>query len=160
MYLGDDSLEMEMKNRDPRMRQTIDNKSIPYKIADNGTFQYNQYPRISFLCPTGYLQIKGHSPLSNEYLLNLGINDAFIFRYSEVLLNYVEATAELGGITQNDLDKSINLLRDRVGMPHLTVAVGFTDPNAPNYGYALSSLLVEIRRERRVEVGRRRVQVG
>jgi len=152
LYLGDDSLEMEMKNRDLRIRQTIDNKSIPYKIAADGTFQYNRYPRISFLCPTGYLQIKGHSPLAGEYLYSLGINDAFIFRYAEVLLNYAEATAELGGITQADLDKSINLLRDRVGLPHLTLSVGFTDPNWPNYGYVLSPLLQEIRRERRVEL--------
>lgn len=152
LYLGDDSLEMEMKNRDPRIRQTIDNKSIPFTISDNGTFQYNQYPMINFLCPSGYLQIKYHSPLASEYNYGQGINDAFIFRYAEVLLNYAEATAELGGITQTDLDKSINLLRDRVGLPHLTLSVGFTDPNWPNYGYALSSLLQEIRRERRVEL--------
>ena len=30
-----------------------------------------------------------------------------------------ETTAELGGITQSDLDISVNLLRDRVNMPHI-----------------------------------------
>lgn len=152
LYLGDDSLEMEMRNRDPRMIQTIDNKSIPYKIAADGTTLYNKYPRVNYICPTGYLQIKGHSPLAIENNYNLGINDAFIFRYAEVLLNYAEATAELGGITQADLDKSINKLRDRVGVTHLTLSVGFTDQNWPDYGYDLPALLQEIRRERRVEL--------
>jgi len=152
LYLGDDSLEMEMTNRDPRLRQTIDNKSMPYKIGDDGSALYNQYPRVNTLCPTGYLQIKGHSPLASEYNLGLGINDAFIFRYAEVLLNYAEAVSELGELTQNDLDNSVNLLRDRVGLPHLTLSVGFTDPNWADYGYDLSPLLREIRRERRVEL--------
>jgi len=153
LYLGDDSLEMEMTNRDLRFRQTIDNKSFPYKITNEGPI-YNKYPRVNILCPTGYLQIKGHSPLGSEYEYGLGINDRFIFRYAEVLLNYAEATAELelGGITQDDLDESINLLRERVGLPKLTVPIGFSDPNWPDYGYDLSPLLHEIRRERRVEL--------
>ena len=37
-------------------------------------------------------------------------------------------------------------------MPHLKVNVGFTDPNWPDYGYELSPLLYEIRRERAVEL--------
>ena len=63
-------------------------------------------------------------------------------------MNYAEACAELGTITQNDLDKSINLLRDRVNMPHLLTSVE-ADP-ANNMG--VSNLLWEVRRERRVEM--------
>ncbi len=75
--------------------------------------------------------------------------DAPIFRFGEVLLNYAEAKAELGTITQEDLDKSINLLRDRAGVAHLTVDVGFSaDDRDPE----VDALLWEIRRERRVEL--------
>ena len=62
-----------------------------------------------------------------------------------------EAKAELGTITQADLTKTINVLLDRAGMPQLTMVVGFTDPNWPAWGYSLSPLLQEIRRERRIE---------
>ena len=75
--------------------------------------------------------------------------DAPIFRLGEVLLNYAEAKAELGTITQEDLDKSINLLRDRAGVAHLTVDVGF---NADDRDPDVDPLLWEIRRERRVEL--------
>lgn len=72
-----------------------------------------------------------------------------MFRYAEVLLNYAEAKAEQGECTQEVLNKTINVLRDRVNMPHLT-----ENPEMdPKYaGYGLSSLLIEIRRERRVEL--------
>ena len=59
-------------------------------------------------------------------------------------------------INNENLDESrmifYNELRDRVEMPHLKVNVGFTDPNWPDYGYELSPLLYEIRRERAVEL--------
>ncbi len=48
--------------------------------------------------------------------------------------------------------KTINKLRDRVGMKHLTTDVGFTDPNWPKWEVPISPLLNEIRRERRVEL--------
>ncbi len=75
--------------------------------------------------------------------------DAPIIRYGEVLLNFAEAKAELGTITQGDIDNSINLLRDRAGVAHLTVDVGFSaDDRDPD----VAPLLWEIRRERRVEL--------
>ncbi|MCF6240351.1 MAG: RagB/SusD family nutrient uptake outer membrane protein [Bacteroidales bacterium] len=75
--------------------------------------------------------------------------DAPIFRYGEVLLNYAEAAFELGTISQGDLDQTINLLRDRAGVDHLTMAVGF---NADDRDPTVDPLLWEIRRERRVEL--------
>ncbi|MBO4723372.1 MAG: RagB/SusD family nutrient uptake outer membrane protein [Muribaculaceae bacterium] len=79
---------------------------------------------------------------------NGNYSDAPIFWYAEILLNYAEACAELGSCTQGDLDNSINKLRDRVGMPHLTTSVA-ADP-ANNMG--VSNLIWEVRRERRVEM--------
>ena len=75
--------------------------------------------------------------------------DAPIFRLGEVLLNYAEAKAELGTITQDDLDKSINLLRARAGVAPLSVNVGFSaDDRDPD----VDPLMWEIRRERRIEL--------
>jgi hypothetical protein len=47
---------------------------------------------------------------------------------------------------------SINLLRDRVGMPHLDLSSIAADPNAVDYGYTISDALYEIRRERVIEL--------
>jgi len=67
------------------------------------------------------------------------------------LLINAEANAELGTCTQAVLDKTINQLRDRVDMAHLTVNP-VADQKPINYGYELSNLLYEIRRERRIEL--------
>lgn len=67
-----------------------------------------------------------------------------------MLLNYIEAAAELGTATQNDLNITIKKLRDRVGMPNLVANNIAVDPN---WDFpTLSPLLNEIRRERRVEL--------
>ena len=66
-------------------------------------------------------------------------------------MSEIVGAAVLGGgtISQEDLDISINLLRDRVGMPHLD-ANPEMDPRYANDG--ISAVLAEIRRERRVEL--------
>ncbi len=74
--------------------------------------------------------------------------DAPLYWYAVVLLNYAEAKAELGTATQTDLDRSINLLQARAGLPPLTLQPA-TDP-ANNMG--VSNLLWEIRRSRRCEL--------
>src|SRR5690606_17675126 len=80
-------------------------------------------------------------------------------RYAEVLLNYAEAKAELGTITQTDIDKSIKLLRDRVGMPNLNLAFANSNPDPYLIGEypnatkgANHGAILEIRRERRIEL--------
>ncbi len=70
--------------------------------------------------------------------------DCPIVRYAEVLLIYAEAFYELNGyIPDEELNISINLLRDRVGMSHLT-----------NELVTMNNLDMreEIRRERTVEL--------
>ena len=74
--------------------------------------------------------------------------DAPLYWLSVIYLEYAEACAELGTVTQNDLDISINKVKARAGLPSLTVNVGFNDP-ANNMN--VSSLIWEIRRERRCE---------
>lgn len=143
----------ELVKRDPRLAQTIDNPKLPYKIESNGTVQVNELPIIDpKYCTTGYHVMKYHSPDPEQWNIGLSTLDVFIFRYAEVLLSYAEAKAELGECDQDVLDRSINQLRERIGMPDLKEEVGFIDPNWPDYGYALSPLLYEIRRERAVEL--------
>ena len=80
-----------------------------------------------------------------------------MFRLGEVYLNFAEAKAELGTLTQSDLDKSVNLLRDRVGMPHLTMGVTadpyLSDRSLLSQCYRKpKSAHPEIRRERAIEL--------
>lgn len=161
LYQGDETLDDEMMNRDPRMYQIIDNIHRPYTIQNDGTKTYNHaYNSMTASGPnvsasgsvTGYANVKWTSADPNQWIANASTYDWFIYRYAEVLLNYVEAKYELGECTQEVLDNTINKLRDRVEMPHLTMEVGFVDPNAPDYGYTVTPLLNEIRRERRIEL--------
>ncbi len=98
------------------------------------------------------------------------VTDAPCLRYAEVLLNYAEAAYELGLLgkhtfAQEDLDKSINLIRTRAGLPKLEMqgenpainGVVFDDPKRleienKSKSEVASPLLWEIRRERRVEL--------
>jgi len=99
---------------------------------------------------TGYHIIKNYESVAAGLSFNLATTPAITLRLGEALLNYAEAKAELGTITQTDLDVSINKLRDRVAMPHMQLTNIPVDPRYVNDG--VSPLIVEIRRERRVEL--------
>ena len=144
------SLSTIINNRDPRLAQTIGtpgdvltvNSGVPNEIFEFPTFRGNN----EITNTTGFQIYKGGTTdVTQRYDSYTG---AIIYRYAEVLLNFAEAKAELGSLTQSDLDKSINLLRARVGMPGMSV-----NPVAdPNKAFPdLSDLINEVRRERRVE---------
>jgi hypothetical protein len=153
LYKGDAVFGDEFVNRDPRMQQSVYNSDRPYRIYDSGVIEYKKMPEFLFSGAfTSYYILKGFSPYVRDWLQGQSIIDDFVFRYGEILVNYAEAKAELGEGTQQVLDKSVNLLRDRVGMPHLTVSVGFVDPNWPNWEVPVTPLINEIRRERRIEL--------
>ena len=138
-------------NRDPRLAETVappgfspNQDGKPYIAKPNlgGLDQVKFYPR---------------NPAQRQgWVANY--TGLPVFRYAEVLLAYAEAKAELGTITQADLGKTITLLRARVQMPALDAAAANANPDnvlaleypavtGPNKG-----LLLEIRRERRVEL--------
>ena len=77
-------------------------------------------------------------------------------RYAEVLLNYAEAKAELGELTDNDIKNTIDLIRTRAGVQ--TLGAVPTTPDAlmqqyyPNASGAQVAAILEIRRERTVEL--------
>jgi len=75
---------------------------------------------------------------------------AVIFRYAEALLNYAEATAELGQTV--NYSTTLNLLRKRAGMPDFKVISDADRVNYADFGYSVSNELYEIRRERAVEL--------
>jgi len=153
-YKGDAVFEDIFENRDPRLRQTI------MHPADKAYYQYRDpkdpylYPRIQgtvggTTSTTGYHIIKVFDQAASNATYNVSTTPAITLRLAEGLLNYAEAKAELGTITQEDLDLTINKLRDRVGMVHLDL----NPPMDPRYASdGVSSLIVEIRRERRVEL--------
>ncbi|MGZ7196576.1 RagB/SusD family nutrient uptake outer membrane protein, partial [Streptococcus pyogenes] len=70
---------------------------------------------------TGYQTYKGSNPDTKQHETGKGTQGTIYFRYAEVLLNYIEAKAELGIATQDDVNKTINLIRSRVGMPNLDI---------------------------------------
>ncbi|MDA1019270.1 MAG: RagB/SusD family nutrient uptake outer membrane protein [Bacteroidetes bacterium] len=140
----------EFINRDPRLSQTYAFPGwelINVSNYSNGVAIYVQQFNKSF---TGYHQIKGFIN-SRDLDYTNGI-DVPVLRYAEVLLNYAEAEAELGTISQNILDASINKLRARVGMPSLPMNVATDVVQAAKYPEVSSPVLLEIRRERRVEL--------
>lgn len=77
-----------------------------------------------------------------------GYTDAPLYWLAEVYLAYAEAKAELGTITQDDLNNTINKLQSRAGLPDMTLTPA-ADP-ANNHG--VSNLIWEIRRCRRCEL--------
>lgn len=150
-FQGYATMTSEYKKRDPRMTMTM---IIPGQLTNRVFFPVTKvanYPDKPQRNPnTGYILYKymSEDPVANNSGQNgdasLFDYDRHLIRYAEVLLIYAEATFEKNGsISDGDLDLSINKLRDRVGMPHLT--------NAFVTAHSLD-MRTEIRRERTVEL--------
>jgi starch-binding outer membrane protein, SusD/RagB family len=147
----------EFQNRDPRIYQTL---AYPgWIIYNTGTYAagtagepYIQQFNKNF---TGYHAIK-YFVNNPDPMVHANI-DIPVFRYAEILLSYAEAKAELAELTQTDLDISLNLVRQRAGMPALTLNPQVDPVQQARYQGIESSTtqwreLLEIRRERRVEL--------
>ncbi|KQC31306.1 RagB/SusD family nutrient uptake outer membrane protein [Flagellimonas eckloniae] len=153
LYAGDAQIEDVFVARDSRLRQCVLNP------ADKELLNYPNddfdYPRLVGMTGgrnrsnTGYHVVKHWNAEDEQRPRNQHIASPPCLRLGEVFLNFAEAKAELGTLTQGDLDISINLLRSRVNMPGLDI----NPPMDPRYAdMGVSSLIVEIRRERRVEL--------
>ena len=117
----DATLEKELADRDPRMYQIINNPHRPTLIDLEGVHVWESQNIAPNQGVSGYNLTKYLSPIPDQNEANSSTYDWFLYRYAEVLLNYAEAKAELGTCTQADLDKTVNLLRDRVEMAHLSI---------------------------------------
>jgi hypothetical protein len=146
----------ETTGRDPRLSQTI--RTPGYTPLDGtGT----DVPYFSS-CVTGFQHDKWRMSVKYGDAYNKSFNDVNVYRAAEVYLNYAEAKAELGTITQADIDKSIKPLRNRVGMPNLNMADANANPDpymsSVEYGYPNvdsgpnKGVILEIRRERTIEL--------
>ena len=142
----------ETKDRDPRMAQTF---VTPGCMRDGA----GELPNLGII-KLGYQPLKYIG--ARKYDNTNAENDLPLYRYAEVLLNYAEAKAELGSLTQADIDRSIKLLRNRVNMPNLNMAQANSNPDPALTSAALGypnvdkganmGVILEIRRERTVEL--------
>lgn len=140
-------ISKQLKVRDKRLSETID--SVVYF---KGSTWSRTLDGMQMTSTTGYGCRKYDNtaiPLNYRQQTATNYTCAPIYWYSAILLNYAEAKAELGTITQDDIDKTINLLNTRAGLPDLNINPGFTDP-ANNHN--VSDLIWEIRRARRCEL--------
>lgn len=141
----------EVQNRDPRLSGTI--RTPGYTRVGSSV----ELPPDLGATVTGYQLIKYVSDPSHDKI-NGSVVPLPIFRYAEVLLNYAEAKAETGTITQEDLDATIGLLRTRAGMPSLDLAAANANPDPylagryPHVSGPNQGVILEIRRERGIEL--------
>ena len=143
---GNYSIAKLLEVRDGRLAKTID----PYVFYQG--MGWTRAGAMDMTSSTGYGVCKyDNVTLPRDYRANTVKNYtcAPLFWLSVIYCNYAEAKAELGTITDSDLDKTINKLYARAGLPALTAEVGFSDP-ANNWG--VSDIIWEIRRCRRCEL--------
>ena len=141
----------EVKNRDLRLKQSI--RCLDYKRTTNG-LPVPSPPVFSYTF-TGYQPIK--LTLDNTALDagRLNTNIVPLFRYAEVLLNFAEAKAELGTLTNQEWALTIGALRARAGITGgLSIKPIVADPYlVKNYFPNISDpSILEIRRERGIEL--------
>ncbi len=141
----------EVKGRDKRLQQTI--RTGNYTRTNAGVQE--PAPPVFSYTYTGYQPIKW---TLDETFYDGGqrnINSISIMRYAEVLLNFAEAKAELGTLTDEDWSNTIGALRQRAGITGgLTTKPTAVDPYLQeNYFPNISDpVLLEVRRERGVEL--------
>lgn len=171
LYKGDLVISDVVANRDKRLLATIDVSGISYKkyagLDKKGKDSSVVVTVGGLTSSTGYIINLFNNPsLSGSEVTTGGKNhtDAPIFTYAEVLLNFAEAKAEQGSLTQSDLDNSINILRRRAGIAPLTLngtdvavnGINISDPNRTaaleQIGGVVSPIVWEIRRDRRAEL--------
>ena len=95
----------ECKNRDPRMAQTL--RTPGYEIQGVPT------PANLGAMKLGYQLRKFYIAVEYDGFSEV---DLPVFRLAEIYLNYAEAKAELGTLTQAALDNTVNLIRARAGV--------------------------------------------
>ena len=138
----------ECQNRDYRLAQTI---RTPGYTRDGDVV----VPDFAGYVRTGYQPIKLCLDGKSYDNAALNTNALPLFRYAEVLLNYAEAKAELGTLTDADWAKTIGALRSRAGITGGLTAKPTTVDSyfQSTYFPSISDpVILEIRRERAIEL--------
>jgi len=141
----------EVKGRDRRLQQTI--RMGDYKRLNAGV-QTPAPPLFSYTF-TGYMPIKWSLDDAYYDTRDLNINSISIFRYAEVLLNYAEAKAELGTLTNEDWTATVGALRKRAGITGgLTAKPTVVDTylQSKYFPQITDPVVLEVRRERGIEL--------
>jgi hypothetical protein len=141
----------EVKGRDRRLEQTI--RTPDYKRT-NGTSIVAAPPAFSYTY-TGYMPIKWSLDDVRYDAAQLNDNAVSMFRYAEVLLNYAEAKAELGTLSDAEWSSTIGALRKRAGITGgLTTKPTVADSylKTKYFPDISNPVILEIRRERGIEL--------
>ena len=138
--------QQEVKNRDKRLKQTI--RTPEYKRSDN-----TQAGPDFIVTTTGYQILKFSLDDKTFDTRVESYNSIPIMRYSEVLLNYAEAKAELGTLTAADWNTTIGALRARAGITNTNMPTTVDNYLVTNFYPGIADpVLLEIRRERGTEL--------
>ena len=149
------------EGRDPRLIQTVMNEGAKFASATTATpmhlEEYTDEKKNTISPPK--LAGDGNTRSLTGYHIRLGIDTTFvsgngetalpIIRYAEGLLAYAEAAAELEMWSDDIANKTLKALRERAGVKYLAPA---KDANFTDFGYTLTPVLQEIRRERRSDL--------
>lgn len=139
------------ENRDPRMEETI--------MPMGWKREWDEKPQRQKMEMGGYPQVKFCRDTPKDmWEWGTAYNDLPIIRYATILLINAEAKAELGILTQEDVDNTINQLRRRVNMPDANLSEWLNNPDPvqmsryANIKSSQKGAVAEIRRERRIEL--------
>ncbi|MBF9254481.1 RagB/SusD family nutrient uptake outer membrane protein [Pontibacter sp. 172403-2] len=141
----------EVDGRDKRLEQTIRGDDY-YRVSAGVVVPA---PPAFTYTYTGYQPIKW---TLDDVAIDGGNNNTnavSVFRYAEILLNYAEAKAELGTITDEDWEKTVGALRSRAGITGgLSSLPTVVDPYMQETYFPNISnpVIIEVRRDRGIEL--------
>lgn len=149
-FKGYDQATSEFQNRDNRMLTTLAQRGT--KVWDNTAEHCRTAWDDSDLARAKEVAATANSGYqTHKWAVERQVSDRYetmdypVIRYAEVLLNFAEAVYELQGrISDSDLDKSVNLVRQRSNPKMVKLSNALVDNNG-------LSMREEIRRERTVE---------
>lgn len=149
-FKGYDLATSEFQNRDNRMLTTLAQRGT--KVWDNTAEHCRTAWDDSDLARAKEVGATANSGYqTHKWAVERQVADRYesmdfpVIRYAEVLLNFAEAVYELQGrISDSDLDKSVNLVRQRSNPKMVKLSNALVDNNG-------LSMREEIRRERTVE---------
>jgi hypothetical protein len=137
-------------DRDPRFAETFAYPGINNEVNGAKAYHSPNPQRGGYSLGKYFMRIHDRTTFAGA---SLGQYNALpLYRYAEVLLNYAEAKAELGQLTDDVINKTINVLRDRVRMPHFDAAREVDATLRSLYPNITDNALLALRRERRVEL--------
>ena len=143
------SIANVLKNRDKRLSAIVDTV-VCYGTSEEG-MTYSRAGSSQLSSSTGYLVRKfDNTTIPVNFRTGNNYTCAPVFWLSVIYLDYAEAKAELGTLSDADLNNTLNKLYARAVLPAQTVA-SLSAINDPANDMNVSSLIWEVRRCRRCE---------